>query len=177
MMDLFSRTESLMGMTGPVWDRHANPLSGWTRLAILPVLALAIRSRVWIGWWSVLPALAVVLWAFANPRAFPPPADHGAWMTRAVLGERWFLARGKVSLPSHHVRWARILGAAAALGLLPLAFGLWHLNAFAVLTGLVLTVGGKLWFLDRMVWLYADMTGDAAGRPLPHPKLPPESKT
>jgi len=26
-----------------------------------------------------------------------------------------------------------------------------------MITGLIITMGGKLWFLDRMVWLFADM--------------------
>lgn len=30
-------------------------------------------------------------------------------------------------------------------------------TAWAVAFGLLLVLGGKLWFLDRMVWLYADM--------------------
>ncbi len=174
-MDVFARAEAAFGMTEDTWARHANPWSGATRITILPLLALAIWARVWIGWWALLPVGLLVLWAFVNPRAFPPPADHGHWMTRAVLGERWFLARNQLDLPRHHVGWAIGLSALAALGLPLLVWGLWFYDAFAVLLGLALTVGGKLWFLDRMVWLYADMTGDAAGRPLFQPTFPPET--
>ena len=48
-------------MSPEVWARHANPLSVWTRYAALPVLIFAIWSRAWIGWWSVLPVLAVLV--------------------------------------------------------------------------------------------------------------------
>jgi len=34
--------------------RHANPWSGHTRFSMLPLLALAFWSRIWIGWWSII---------------------------------------------------------------------------------------------------------------------------
>lgn len=37
--------------------------------------------------------------------------------------------------------------------------GLALLDAGLTLAGLVAAMGGKLWFLDRMVWLKADMEG------------------
>ena len=40
----------LMAMSDEVWMRHANPWSGWTRIAVFPLWFLAIWSRVWIGW-------------------------------------------------------------------------------------------------------------------------------
>ena len=43
---------------------------------------------------------------------------------------------------------------------MPLAWGLWAFDPWAIAFGLLLTVGGKLWFLDRMVWLYEDMAPD-----------------
>lgn len=36
-------------------------------------------------------------------------------------------------------------------------YGLFVYDALATILGLVLIVLGKLWFLDRMVWLYQDM--------------------
>ena len=50
----------LFGLEGDRWLRHANPVSVWTRFAVLPLLALAVWSREWIGWWS-LAAVALVL--------------------------------------------------------------------------------------------------------------------
>jgi hypothetical protein len=39
----------LFGPEGERWMRHANPVSVWTRFAVLPLLALAVWSREWIG--------------------------------------------------------------------------------------------------------------------------------
>ncbi len=171
-MDIFAASERLMGMDDTAWRRHANPVSGWTRFAILPVFALAIWSRVWIGWGALVPVALVVAWTWINPRAFPPPADYGAWMSRGVLGERLWLDRARRDIPAHHIRAARITTAVAATGLPPLAWGLWALDPFATLLGLALGIGGKAWFVDRMVWLHADLTGTVPGTPLSDPTLP-----
>ena len=171
-MDLFAASERLMRMDEAGWRRHATPLSGWTRFAILPAFAAAVWSRVWIGWGALVPVAALVLWTFANPRAFPPPADYGAWMSRGVLGERLWLDRAHRPIPAHHVRAAGLTTAVAATGLPVLGWGLWALDPFATLLGLCLSVGGKAWFLDRMVWLHADLTRTTPGTPLPDPTLP-----
>ncbi len=52
----------LFGLEGEAWMRHANPASVWTRFAALPLLALALWSRVWIGWWALLPVAAALAW-------------------------------------------------------------------------------------------------------------------
>lgn len=57
----------LFQMTDDVWARHANPWSGWTRYSGLPLLILAIWSRVWWGWGAIAPILLVVLWIWLNP--------------------------------------------------------------------------------------------------------------
>jgi hypothetical protein len=49
-----------------------------------------------------------------------------------------------------------MIAIASGIGLLPLAWGLWQLEVWPTLMGLVLILGGKLWFLDRMVWLKSD---------------------
>jgi hypothetical protein len=60
-----SFTEGLMGMSDDVWSRHANPQSGWSRLSIPPLIALAVWSRDWIGWWSLLAIVLVCVWTWA----------------------------------------------------------------------------------------------------------------
>ncbi len=140
------------------WQQHANPMSGWTRVPVLPVMALAIWSRDWIGWWCVVPIALIIVWAYVNPRAFPRPASTTAWVSRAVMGERVLLNREQIPIPSHHSLWAALLSALAVLGLPPLIWGLWALSLPWVLLGLVICVGAKLWFLDRMVWLFDEMS-------------------
>ncbi len=144
-------------MSDEVWARHANPWSVWTRVPVLPLLVLAIWSRDWIGWWCLLPVAAVALWTWLNPRVFPKPASIDSWASRAVLGERVWVERHSAPLPAHHLRAARWLTAVALAGMVPLAWGLITLEVWPTVLGLVLVYGGKLWFLDRMVWLYADM--------------------
>ena len=60
-MTLEARIARAHGMDDDSWARHANPWSVWTRVPILPLLALAIWSRSWIGWWAVLPVLLLVV--------------------------------------------------------------------------------------------------------------------
>jgi hypothetical protein len=41
-----------------------------------------------------------------------------------------------------------------------LAIGFWMLDFGLTLAGLSVAMGAKLWFLDRMVWLNSEATGD-----------------
>jgi len=155
-MDVGRATERLMGMDDAAWERHANPWSGWTRVSILPLLALAIWSRVWLGWWSLAPVAVLIVWTWLNPRVFPPPRSVNNWMSQGVLGERIWLARNADPIPPHHQRMAVILSVASGFGVALLIWGLVLLDPGLTVAGLVLSMGGKLWFLDRMVWLKAD---------------------
>lgn len=148
-------------MDDTAWARHANPWSVWTRVPILPALVLAAWSRVWIGWWAVLPVAVLLAWTWLNPRAFRPPAGTDSWASRAVLGERLWLARRAVPVPSHHRVLPHVLNGAAALLALVLVWGVLVLDAPATLVGLAGALVAKMWYLDRMVWLTHDMAGDA----------------
>ena len=150
-------TARLFGMSDAVWARHANPWSVWTRVASLPILLLAIWSPRWLGWWAALPIAAVVLWLWLNPRLFPIARRTGSWASRVTFGERVWLNRKRVPVPAHHVRVAHMLSAVAAPAFAVAVVGaaggwLWP----SILGGLV-AWGAKMWFCDRMVWLYEDM--------------------
>ena len=151
------KLERLMAMDDSAWARHANPWSGWTRMPILPLLALSVWSRVWIGWWCALPIAALVLWTFWNPRVFSVPESTDNWMSKVTFGERAWPNAARHPIPAHHARMATYLSILAGLGLAPLVWGLWVLHPWAVLLGLFITVVAKLWQMDRMVWIYADM--------------------
>ncbi len=148
------------GMDDATWARHANPWSVWTRVPILPLLVLAIWSRAWIGIWFLLPVAMLLAWTWINPRVFPPPRRLDTWGSRAVLGERLWLVRRTHPVPAHHRRMPSLLNGLAALGALGLVYGLIALDAAATLGGLAVALLAKMWFLDRMVWLVADMAGD-----------------
>lgn len=156
MNKLGRATERAMGMSDSVWERHANPWSGWTRVAIAPMLAVAIWSRVWIGWWSLIPIVILVAWIWINPRIFPRPKSVDNWMSQGVLGERIWLANEPGTVADHHIRVSRVLTAVAGVGAIVFIGGLIWLDLAATLFGLAVTMLGKLWFIDRMVWIYRE---------------------
>jgi hypothetical protein len=81
------------------WERHANPSSGWSRVPILPLLAVSIWSRAWIGWWSLLPISLVLIWTWLNPPAISAAHQPASWMSKGVLGEQlWLLHRKDAAL-------------------------------------------------------------------------------
>lgn len=143
------------------WRRHANPWSGWTRVAVSPLLALAVWSRDWIGVWAWGLVGLIILWTLVNPRAFPEPPHFKNWFSRGVLGEKIWIEGKAPAAVARQQPLLTILQAVAGLGLPPLIWGLWWLELWPVLTGLVLIMGGKLWFIDKMVQLYDQTTGAA----------------
>lgn len=152
-MDVFKLSERLMSMDDAVWARHANPWSVYTRFTCLPLIALAIWSRVWLGWWALLPLALALFWTWYNPRAFPPSTRRDGWAFKGTRGERRFLDRKRTAVPSHHETMATILTALSAGGGLVLIYGLAALDGWATLCGLSITILAKTWFVDRMVWL------------------------
>ena len=78
-------------------------------------------------------------------------------MSRGVLGERVWLNRSKVPIPDHHARMATILNVLAGVGMVPFIVGLVQLNVWATVAGTAVMMIAKLWFLDRMAWLFDDM--------------------
>ena len=157
MKNFIETLEQWMGMSDAVWERHAHPASGWSRMPILPAMALGIWGRVWLGWWSLLPIALVFVWIWLNPRVFPIPASTDNWMSKGVLGERVWLNRKQIPVPNHHIKIANWLNLLTGVGLIPMIIGLIQLNFWMTLAGLAVTMIAKLWFLDRMVWLFDDM--------------------
>lgn len=164
-MDFFAAAERVMSMDDATWRRHANPWSVWTRMfTVLPLLALAIWSRVWIGAWALVPVALVLAWIWVNPRAFPEPTQFDTWASKGVLGERVFLAHRDEIAP-HHLRAAHVLSLLSVPGAVILFWGLWVLWWEGAVFGALLTALPKIWFVDRMVWILQDWR--AAGRSVP----------
>jgi hypothetical protein len=161
-----SRIARTFGLRGDAWMRHANPWSVYTRIPIPCALALAVWSRDWISWWSLLPIGLVAAWTVVNPTAFRPPRSLDHWASKAVLGETLWTNRNAVPIPIGHRRAPKVLAAISALGVPPLVWGLVVLDLWMVLTGLAVQTAGKRWFLDRMVWLYEDMQREPGGQAL-----------
>lgn len=153
-MDLFEGAERLMGMDQRAWARHANPWSAYSRLAGSLAVFFAFWSLHWIGAWGLLAIALAAAWTWLNPRLFAPPQSAESWAARGVLGERVFLNRKKVPIPEEHARLAWIAtGASAGF----LAIGIYGLATGAFWTafcGWCAAVLAKVWFVDRMVWLF-----------------------
>lgn len=156
-MGLARWAEKLFQMSDDVWQRHANPWSVWTRYSCLPLLAIAIWSRVWIGWLSLIPILVVCLWTWLNPRVFKKPPTTNHWASKAVLGERIMLKHPKNEIPAHHNRAITVLNALTFFASFVAVYGLVVLHPWFAIFGILITMIGKTWFLDRMVWLFHDL--------------------
>jgi Family of unknown function (DUF6653) len=89
------RVAKLFGLQGETWMRHANPLSVWTRFAVLPLLAASIWSRDWIGWWSLVPLVLSLVFMVVNPLLFPKPRSTRNWTKRvlAQTAKAWYIDR------------------------------------------------------------------------------------
>ena len=67
------------------WAQCSSAKSGWTRVPVGAVIVYAICRRNWRLFGIAL------AWTVLNPFLFSPPETEGAWMTRAVLAERWWV--------------------------------------------------------------------------------------
>jgi hypothetical protein len=115
-MTLERTIAQLFRMDDATWMRHANPWSVILRNTALPALIIAFWSRLWLGWWAVIPVALALLWTWYNPRIFPAPA-----IARSLDFKR---CPGRAGLAEPQCCMVYL---------------------------------GKLWFLDRMVWLWNDL--------------------
>ena len=156
-----ARVAKAFGLEGDKWLRHANPASVWTRFAIMPVLAVAIWSYDWIGWWSLVPTGLVLVFLMINPLLFHEPSSTRNWASKAVFGERIWADRNKVEIPAQF-RLSKVPAVSTAfqfIGLVALAYGLIWLDPTAVVSGVLIAQVAKSWYLDRMVLLFDEMKG------------------
>ena len=156
-----SRVARLFGLHGDTWMRHANRASVLTRFSCLSLLTLAIWSRSWIGWYSVIAIVAATVWIFVNPRVFGVPASTRNWFSRCVFGERIWAERASIELPPQfRSSIPNLTDVYSCIGLAFLTVGLIASEVWLVVAGLVITHGGKLWYLDRMALLFETMKQD-----------------
>lgn len=136
------------------WLKHANPWSIWSRFATLPFIVLSIWSRVWIEWYCLIPVAMLIFWLWINPTLFSKPKDYNNWGAKAVLGERILMKRKENPIPSGHSTAFTVLNVLQSFSMMVLIYGLWRLDISVTLHGIVYIYLTKMWFLDRMVWLY-----------------------
>ncbi|MGY4650947.1 DUF6653 family protein [Mycobacterium sp. URHB0021] len=156
----------IFGLRGDdAWRRHANPWSVYTRIPILVLLVVAVWSRAWIGWWSLIPVALIVVWTVLNPRVFPVPRTLDSWASRSVLGEAVWTRRKTTPVPARHRTVPLVLSVVSAAGLPFLVWGLVVSDPWLTAFGLAVQMFGKLWFLDRMALLYDNVSSVAAEAP------------
>ncbi len=156
-MTLERKIARAFNLTDENWMKHANPWSVWTRYSVLPIIILAFWSRIWIGWWCLIPILLSLGWMFFNPVFFKQPKSTKNWASKSVLGERVYLNRDKIDIPQHHKFAPKILNTISALGMVLAIYGIVKLAIWPAILGTTLAYLGKSWYLDRMVWLYEEM--------------------
>ena len=156
-MNFEKKTSTFFKLNDETWMRHANPWSVWTRFIIFPFLAAAIWSRVWLSWYCLVPIALIMLWTWLNPRAFGKPKTTKAWSSKAVLGERVWINRKELPIAKHHTNAIIVLNCITVSGVPFFVWGLVALQIWPTLVGVILVYAGKMWFLDRMVWVYEDM--------------------
>jgi hypothetical protein len=153
VMGVTSGIAGLFRMTDDAWRRHANPWSVWTRFAAIPLMILAIWSRVWLGWWCLLPVAVVMVWLWLNPRVFAPVDTPESWAAKGIYGEKlWLTARDRV--PPDHLKVLRLLMPVGAVGAAVLVYGLVRLEIWPTVLGATLIVLAQLWRIDRLVVFY-----------------------
>ncbi|MFD9947440.1 DUF6653 family protein [Nonomuraea sp. NPDC059023] len=153
-----------IGLSDQGWKRHANPWSVWTRFAAIPLMILAIWSREWIGWWSLLPIGLVVVWLFVNPYAFPAVTTPTSWSSKGIYGEQLWLQH-KSLVSADHRKILRLLIAAGSAGFALIGYGLVVLDVWPTVFGATLTVIAQLWRIDRMGLLYEERKHAREGAP------------
>jgi hypothetical protein len=152
------RVAKLFGLEGDKWTRHANPVSVATRFAVLPLLALSIWSRDWIGWWCLVPVVLSLVFMMINPLLFPKPRSTRNWASKGVFGERVWSERATVATPPQFTTAVlNVTYAIQLIGAAVLAYGLVRLEVVDTIAGLVILQTAKAWYIDRQVLLFEDM--------------------
>ena len=148
---------SAFRMDDATWARHASPWSVYTRIPLLPILVAILWFGRPLGVWLIVPVLLWLVFVWFNPRLFAPPASTDNWASKAVMGERVWLNRKHIPIPRHHARFATGLSWASLLAVLIVPFGFIHADGWMAATGTAMATVFKVWFCDRMVWLFEDM--------------------
>lgn len=159
-MSLEKQIAQIFNLQGDSWMKHANPWSIWTRFATLPFLVLAIWSRVWLGWYCLIPISILVIWLIVNPTLFKKPKSLDNWGSKSVLGEKYWSERKKKPVPKHHNLPVLFLTILQTIGGIVLIIGLWQLEINLTIIGTITVYLTKMWFLDRMVWVFEDMKNE-----------------
>lgn len=153
-----NRVAQAFGLKGDSWMRHANPMSVWTRFAVVPLLVLSIWSRDWIGWWCLIPIGLSLVWMMVNPLFFHEPRSTNTWASKGVFGERIWSEGDRSTFPREfRSKVPAVATAFQVVGLAALVYGLVVLDPEVTVLGVVIIQLAKVWYIDRMVLLFEAM--------------------
>lgn len=124
------------------WTRHANPWSGWSRVAVSPVLVYSIYRRSWRLLAAALAFTAV------NPVLFPRPRRTVNWMSRGVLAEREWIESGNGTMGLTYPNVLNLLSAPTWIFALYAAA---RRRPVATVLGTAAAMSLKLWWVDAIV--------------------------
>lgn len=157
-MDLLKAAEKLMSMDENSWQRHASPISVYSRFSILPLFTLTFAYREPLGWWTLAILILISIWTWLNPRLFPAPKRTHNWASMGTFGERIYLNRRHEKLiPSHHLRMCKLILVLQIIGLPFWFYSLYSMSYDLMALSTLWLMFTKTWFVDRMVWLYLDV--------------------
>lgn len=151
---MYKLSEHVMSMDEATWARHANPWSVYSRFTALPLIALSVWSRWWLGWDALYPLACTIFWIWLNPRLFPAPKSTDNWASKGVMGEQLFLRRRKLLLPIPRVKYAHLYTLVSIAGVGVMMYGLWKFDLYATTIGMLVAMLSKTLFLHQMVKLY-----------------------
>lgn len=133
-------------LTEIFWTRYSNPKSGWTRVPTGPVIVFAVYRRDW----RLL--LAALVWAAINPLLFAPPETEEAWMTRAVLAERWWIEEGERGTMG--LSYPNVCNTVASVAMLSALGAALRRRPAGAVVGTAVATGLKLWWVVVLVRRY-----------------------
>jgi hypothetical protein len=123
------------------WKRHANPISGWSRIFTAPIIFLII----WFHLWFLL--IPLVIWVIVNPIIFPEAKNFDSWASKSVLGERYWTKHIKIDLNLG-------LNILSGTFFVPSLFYTYFNDFWPAIFYTTLSFLFKIWFCDRMAYLY-----------------------
>ncbi len=101
-MTIERKIADLFRLNDEARNRHAHPWSVISRSIVLPILIIAFWSRLWLGYWAIIPVILALVWTWLTQRSSLPRIHLTIDHTIAVLGERIWMNRDKRPVPVHH---------------------------------------------------------------------------
>ncbi|TFG05101.1 MAG: hypothetical protein EU536_03035 [Promethearchaeota archaeon] len=138
------------------WKRHANPISGWSRIATAPLFASALWF-VRYGTYTWIPLVVVLIWVILNPIIFRKPKHLDRWISQGVLAEQWWVQELKREFKFDFTLFCNVMALLAFIPMLVIAFlptEMRYQLMWPYIYCSTLAFIFKIWFVDRVVFQY-----------------------